>query len=232
MIKKRIAIDVEIILGDSSSPKDFILERKSLSQNLDSVVCSIIRGDYVSTDKFKKLFGWSMLVNDLSLERPTLDEIQKCIEKRGLTCLAGRVYLFWQHRKWIDKDGTDIIDADDAVERYNSKFPQKKSRLPKKSLKKIRRNAHCRVCQRKSNEKRKVEHPNIDYNKQLKDQRWFDFREKVFEVKGRICEKCGSTEHLQIHHPKYKSGKYAWEYDENEMMVLCDKCHASLHGKV
>lgn len=168
----------------------------------------------------------------MNCKKPTLDELEMCIRKRGFAFLAGHVYSFWNHRRWFDKDGTEIFDASDAVERYNSKFPQKKSRLPKKSLKKIRRNSHHSRCQRKSNEKQKAEHPKIDYDKQLKDKRWFDFREKVFEVKGRRCEKCGSTEHLQIHHPKYKSGKYAWEYDAANMMVLCKKCHAKLHGKM
>ena len=127
----------------------------------------------------------------MNTKKPTLNELERCIKKRGLKCLAGRVYSFWTHRRWFDKDGTEIFDADDAVERYNSKFPQKKSRLPKKSLKKIRRNAHRRACQRKSNEKRKVEHPKIDYDKQLKDQRWFDFREKVFEAKAEDAKSAG-----------------------------------------
>lgn len=66
MIKKRITIDVEITLGDSFSPKDFLLERKFFSQSLDSIVCSVIRGDFILTDKVEKFLGSSMSVKDIN----------------------------------------------------------------------------------------------------------------------------------------------------------------------
>lgn len=68
------------------------------------------------------------------------------------------------------------------------------------------------------------------YSKQLKDKRWFAFREKVFKKKGRFCEICGSTENLQVHHKKYRYPLLAWEYKMKDVMVLCRRCHAEIHG--
>ena len=65
MIKKRITIDVEITLGETFSPKDYLLERKFLSQSLDSIVCSVIRGDFILTDKVEKFLGSSMAVKNV-----------------------------------------------------------------------------------------------------------------------------------------------------------------------
>ena len=65
MIKKRITIDVEITLGETFSPKDYLLERKFFSQSLDSIVCSVIRGDFLLTDKVQKFLGCSMTVKDV-----------------------------------------------------------------------------------------------------------------------------------------------------------------------
>lgn len=69
------------------------------------------------------------------------------------------------------------------------------------------------------------------YKKQLKDKRWFAFRKKVFSARGCACESCGSKEHLQVHHIKYRNYKYAWEYPIKDVRVLCRRCHAKEHNK-
>ena len=70
----------------------------------------------------------------------------------------------------------------------------------------------------------------LTYVEQMKDKRWYSFRNFVFVVRGYKCEKCGSVEHLQVHHFQYVSGRKAWEYNCNEVQVLCKKCHKELHG--
>ena len=35
---------------------------------------------------------------------------------------------------------------------------------------------------------------------------------------------------IQIHHTFYISGKMPWEYDINDMRVLCKKCHQRIHN--
>ena len=68
------------------------------------------------------------------------------------------------------------------------------------------------------------------YEKQLKDKRWEAFRKFVFVVRGKKCEMCGGTHILQVHHPKYKGGRLAWEYTCNEVQVLCKECHEKVHN--
>ena len=58
------------------------------------------------------------------------------------------------------------------------------------------------------------------YEDYLQSPEWKATREKVLRRKGRVCEICGSTENIQVHHISY---------DEEEFAVLCDKCHKALH---
>ena len=68
------------------------------------------------------------------------------------------------------------------------------------------------------------------YDDQLHMKEWYEFRELVLKQKGYRCEMCGDYKHLQIHHKKYVSGHYAWEYPLTNMIVLCGDCHKALHG--
>lgn len=70
----------------------------------------------------------------------------------------------------------------------------------------------------------------VAYASQLDDERWKAFREFVFVVRGRSCERCGATNCLQVHHKYYKHGLMAWEYTCNDVIVLCRECHGRLHG--
>lgn len=45
----------------------------------------------------------------------------------------------------------------------------------------------------------------IDYNSYIKSPEWKAKRDKVFRMKGRICQKCGCVEHLQVHHASYNN---------------------------
>ena len=68
------------------------------------------------------------------------------------------------------------------------------------------------------------------YNRLLEDKRWKEFRLKVLSERGNKCEFCGGTHILQIHHTFYISGKMPWEYNIDDMMVLCKKCHQRIHN--
>lgn len=67
------------------------------------------------------------------------------------------------------------------------------------------------------------------YEQLLKDERWKLFRLKVMSERGCSCEYCGSTETIQIHHTKYVKGRLPWEYEINDMRVLCRICHQRIH---
>ena len=68
------------------------------------------------------------------------------------------------------------------------------------------------------------------YRKQLKSEKWYAFRNKVFKKRGKRCENCGNTLSLQVHHLSYKTGHKPWEYDICDVVVLCRDCHAKIHG--
>lgn len=34
---------------------------------------------------------------------------------------------------------------------------------------------------------------------------------------------------LNVHHPRYINGRMPWEYDNDELMVLCEPCHKDQH---
>lgn len=68
------------------------------------------------------------------------------------------------------------------------------------------------------------------YNRLLEDKRWKEFRLKVLSERGNKCECCGGTDVLQIHHTFYISGKMPWEYEINDMRVLCKRCHQRIHN--
>lgn len=160
---------------------------------------------------------------------PTIVMIDQCIRQKGYRFMAGNVYSFLSRRNWCKKEGTFVCSVEEAVDYYNTKFPTKKPK-PLKTHKKIVKAKAKKKALSRPQKKSKEEHPSIPYDKQMKDKRWYAFRKKVFEVKGKRCEKCGSVNKLQVHHPKYKSGRYAWEYDPSRMVVLCRTCHAKEHG--
>ena len=68
------------------------------------------------------------------------------------------------------------------------------------------------------------------YSRLLEDKRWKEFRLKVLSERGNKCECCGGTDVLQIHHTFYIRGKMPWEYDINDMRVLCKRCHQRIHN--
>lgn len=73
----------------------------------------------------------------------------------------------------------------------------------------------------------------MNYKDQLKDKRWFEFRQKAFKhYEGCGCVGCGdySNEGLhEIHHIRYISGLMAWEYDFKDVVPLCRGCHQYYH---
>ena len=89
----------------------------------------------------------------------------------------------------------------------------------------------------------KIEYPvksvqknNNTYNELLTKQEWYDFRNKVINDRGYICEFCKKKHNLQIHHKLYykkpdKEKIEPWLYNMDEVLLLCDNCHKSIHKK-
>jgi len=63
------------------------------------------------------------------------------------------------------------------------------------------------------------------YAEKLKDPRWQKKRLEIFERDKWTCQACGdTTQTLNVHHRFYKSGLDPWEYNEVDLVTLCDNC--------
>jgi ribosomal protein S27AE len=66
------------------------------------------------------------------------------------------------------------------------------------------------------------------YIEYLKSDKWKNKKEEVFNIKWRFCEKCKSSDFLQVHHNSYFS---IWREKLIHLNILCYKCHTDFHNK-
>ncbi len=62
---------------------------------------------------------------------------------------------------------------------------------------------------------------------------WKEFRLRILKRDNYICYNCKqrkSERELQVHHKQYINGKKIWEYADDDVITLCKKCHAEIHG--
>lgn len=78
-------------------------------------------------------------------------------------------------------------------------------------------------------QKKKVSDEKKQHEKELASPKWKKKREEVFERYGKQCVECGSTKNIQVHHLIYRKGHHLWEYNVNELIPLCKKCHQKIH---
>lgn len=64
---------------------------------------------------------------------------------------------------------------------------------------------------------------------QYQDLRWKDLRDRIVNER-KCCAKCGNTQSLELHHKRYINDKLLWEYEDDDLEVLCKKCHLNEHG--
>lgn len=69
------------------------------------------------------------------------------------------------------------------------------------------------------------------YIQKLRDPKWQRKRLEALQSNEFTCEMCGDAESpLHVHHKAYFKGREPWEYDCNQLAVLCESCHKSQHG--
>lgn len=173
--------------------------------------------------------------------KPTLAMIQDFVARKNLYSQAGEIYFYWEKKNWKTKQGYEVKTLEAACDVYNGiavsharknhtyTKKSKKSEKAKLHDKNIKQDALIYETETKKTATEKKEKEILSYNEQLKDRRWKAFREFVMIVRGNRCEKCGGRDFLQIHHIQYKKGCLAWEYNCNEVMVLCGNCHQKIH---
>lgn len=76
----------------------------------------------------------------------------------------------------------------------------------------------------------------IPYAEKLKDPRWKAFRLAFIDWRhdenlGPQCDDCGEDTQgaLHVHHRLYREGAEPWEYDYNELRLICADCHERIH---
>jgi len=64
------------------------------------------------------------------------------------------------------------------------------------------------------------------YNDKLKDPRWQKRRAEIYQRDGWRCKLCGDNgDTLHVHHKRYISGYNPWDYDDEDLITLCEMCH-------
>lgn len=68
------------------------------------------------------------------------------------------------------------------------------------------------------------------YYEKLKDPRWQKLRLQAMEKADFHCQICFNNKStLNVHHKEYFKGHEPWEYELNQLSVLCEDCHKSHH---
>lgn len=66
----------------------------------------------------------------------------------------------------------------------------------------------------------------LSYAEMLKGPRWQKKRLEVMQRDGFRCQHCLSEDKpLQVHHLVYDKDKKPWEYENNQLITLCEDCH-------
>lgn len=69
-----------------------------------------------------------------------------------------------------------------------------------------------------------------DYAELLRSPLWQKKRLEIMQRDNFTCCKCGCThKELQVHHIKYIKGRKPWEYDNEDLVTLCNDCHEKHH---
>jgi hypothetical protein len=71
----------------------------------------------------------------------------------------------------------------------------------------------------------------MTYKEQLLHPNWQRRRLQMLEAAGWACSQCEAQDRtLHVHHKRYIKGRMAWEYEDDELQVLCETCHADEHA--
>ena len=73
----------------------------------------------------------------------------------------------------------------------------------------------------------------MSYKEKLKHPKWQKKRLEILNRDNWKCTKCGNTETtLAVHHKQYKKGCDPWQYDNDDLITLCEVCHKIIHEPI
>lgn len=66
----------------------------------------------------------------------------------------------------------------------------------------------------------------VSYSEKLRDPKWQKMRLQIMERDKFTCCHCQDTEKtLNVHHLTYTKGAAPWEYEQSNLITLCEDCH-------
>jgi len=70
----------------------------------------------------------------------------------------------------------------------------------------------------------------MSYRLQYQTREWSEKREGIINRDNYKCVKCGNSNViLHVHHKKYIKGRKVWEYPDDALETLCERCHEKYH---
>lgn len=65
------------------------------------------------------------------------------------------------------------------------------------------------------------------YSEKLRDPRWQKRRLEIFQRDEFSCQRCQDDKStLHVHHRRYLAGHEPWEYEDCDLVTLCESCHS------
>ena len=185
--------------------KGWLTKKKTPIKSLETII-NVINGIVIQRRKRNRDTNTGKKI------KQTLVSKKQANTKKGKINVADVVKLSLDERK-------RLYEKIDSIPKKGRTKQQKLIR------RKLRRSFTAQVIKEIERRKRKEYYKHL-----LEDKRWKEFRLKVMSERGNKCDCCGGTHILQIHHTFYISGKMPWEYNIDDMRVLCKKCHQRIHN--
>lgn len=70
----------------------------------------------------------------------------------------------------------------------------------------------------------------MTYKEQLLHPKWQLKKSEIMIRDNAQCQRCFDRDTtLHVHHKNYDTGKLAWEYDNDNFVLLCESCHSLFH---
>lgn len=65
-----------------------------------------------------------------------------------------------------------------------------------------------------------------DFRKQYLSKEWYELSKKIKARDKNTCQMCGRNDRpVSVHHLIYHEGHKVWEYNDEELICICDRCH-------
>jgi hypothetical protein len=68
---------------------------------------------------------------------------------------------------------------------------------------------------------------------QYSDTRWISRAASFRSTCGRFCQSCRRADiPISVHHVNYDRGRNLWDYEDQDLAMLCEPCHQLIHKSI